>query len=235
MKFTKLLMVTVALVSIMMTSIKIQYANAATMRCERYLVAGENKLTGGMRAFNRDYPELLIINQTDLNKFKKLPTRPVIRYTRKINFKDSQAKGIMQYYLFPNKKLRVTHPQVSDIRAAWKCDMTPKEVLATQSTDRNSPSLLSDEKLCSTATVTHDLGDGRAKRRWNSAMKSLKEEAEKRGLDCSVGQITGKKTSTDSSTSESMSLDKAKAECASLGFTAGTEKHGDCVMKLMGN
>ena len=117
--------------------------------------------------------------------------------------------------------------------ASTYCDMTPKEVLATQSTNKNSSSLLSDDELCKTATVAHDLGDGRAKRRWNSAMKSLKKEAEKRGLDCNVGQITGQKTSTDNSTSESMSLDKAKAECASLGFTAGTEKHGDCVMKLM--
>ena len=28
-------------------------------------------------------------------------------------------------------------------------------------------------------------------------------------------------------------LAKAKSECSTLGFTAGTEKHGDCVMKLM--
>ena len=28
-------------------------------------------------------------------------------------------------------------------------------------------------------------------------------------------------------------LTKAKSECSTLGFTAGTEKHGDCVMKLM--
>ena len=27
-------------------------------------------------------------------------------------------------------------------------------------------------------------------------------------------------------------LERAKKQCAALGFTKGTEKHGDCVMKL---
>ena len=30
-------------------------------------------------------------------------------------------------------------------------------------------------------------------------------------------------------------IDKAKEECSSIGFTGGTEKYGDCVMKLLGN
>ena len=30
-------------------------------------------------------------------------------------------------------------------------------------------------------------------------------------------------------------IDKAKEECSLIGFTAGTEKYGDCVMKLLGN
>jgi len=28
-------------------------------------------------------------------------------------------------------------------------------------------------------------------------------------------------------------LGKAKAQCAEIGFTRGTEKFGDCVMKLL--
>ena len=38
---------------------------------------------------------------------------------------------------------------------------------------------------------------------------------------------------TKSSTSSSSKIDKAKSTCTDLGFTAGTEKHGECVLKLM--
>ena len=37
---------------------------------------------------------------------------------------------------------------------------------------------------------------------------------------------------TSTSTSK---LDKAKSTCTDLGFTAGTEKHGECVLKMMDN
>ena len=30
-------------------------------------------------------------------------------------------------------------------------------------------------------------------------------------------------------------LEKAKPTCTELGFTAGTEKHGECVLKMMDN
>ena len=33
--------------------------------------------------------------------------------------------------------------------------------------------------------------------------------------------------------SSSTKIDKAKSTCTDLGFTAGTEKHGECVLKLM--
>ena len=33
----------------------------------------------------------------------------------------------------------------------------------------------------------------------------------------------------------SSKLDKAKSTCTELGFTLGTEKHGDCVLKMMDN
>jgi len=33
--------------------------------------------------------------------------------------------------------------------------------------------------------------------------------------------------------SSSSKLDKAKLTCTELGFTAGTEKHGECVLKMM--
>ena len=36
-------------------------------------------------------------------------------------------------------------------------------------------------------------------------------------------------------TSSISQLDKAKSTCTELGFTPGTEKHGDCVLKMMDN
>lgn len=45
-----------------------------------------------------------------------------------------------------------------------------------------------------------------------------------------------KKYNTSSSTEMSSSnLDKLKSTCTELGFKSGTEKHGDCVLKLMDN
>jgi len=46
----------------------------------------------------------------------------------------------------------------------------------------------------------------------------------------------GLPTSSLSSKSSSASkIDKAKSTCTELGFTAGTEKHGQCVLKLLDN
>ena len=42
-------------------------------------------------------------------------------------------------------------------------------------------------------------------------------------------------SSTSSKTTSSSKIDKAKSTCTELGFTAGTEKHGECVLKLMDN
>ena len=36
-----------------------------------------------------------------------------------------------------------------------------------------------------------------------------------------------------STTSSPTKIDKAKATCTDLGFTAGTEKFGECVLKMM--
>ena len=46
----------------------------------------------------------------------------------------------------------------------------------------------------------------------------------------------GSKTSSSSSSSSTNSnLNKVKSLCTELGFRSGTEKHGDCVMKLLDN
>ena len=38
-----------------------------------------------------------------------------------------------------------------------------------------------------------------------------------------------------SSSPSTSKIDKAKSTCTDLGFTAGTEKHGECVLKVMDN
>jgi hypothetical protein len=40
---------------------------------------------------------------------------------------------------------------------------------------------------------------------------------------------------SDSSSSTTSKLNKVKSTCTELGFRSGTEKHGDCVMKLLDN
>jgi hypothetical protein len=42
-------------------------------------------------------------------------------------------------------------------------------------------------------------------------------------------------SSTSSSFPSTSKLEKAKSTCTELGFTAGTEKHGECVLKMMDN
>ena len=41
--------------------------------------------------------------------------------------------------------------------------------------------------------------------------------------------------SSTPTTTTTSKLDKAKSTCTELGFTLGTEKHGDCVLKMMDN
>ena len=48
-------------------------------------------------------------------------------------------------------------------------------------------------------------------------------------------KYTASSPSPSSSTSSPSKLDKAKSTCTELGFTAGTEKHGECVLKVMDN
>ena len=48
-------------------------------------------------------------------------------------------------------------------------------------------------------------------------------------------QNSSSSTSSTLPTASSSKIDKAKATCTDLGFTAGTEKHGECVLKVMNN
>ena len=41
--------------------------------------------------------------------------------------------------------------------------------------------------------------------------------------------------SSEGATASTSKLDNAKSTCTELGFTLGTEKHGDCVLKMLDN
>ena len=62
-----------------------------------------------------------------------------------------------------------------------------------------------------------------AKRRWG----------EDYGTKCQ--NILGASQRPIASSSASSKMDKAKSTCTDLGFTAGTEKHGECVLRVMEN
>jgi len=64
------------------------------------------------------------------------------------------------------------------------------------------------------------------------------DEAERRwgedyGTKCQ--NILGASQRPIASSSASSKMDKAKSTCTDLGFTAGTEKHGECVLRVMEN
>ena len=61
-------------------------------------------------------------------------------------------------------------------------------------------------------------------------------EAKRRGLSCGVSEASSQSTtqsSTFSTTSTPSKADTSKAFCKDIGFTAGTEKFGECVLKMM--
>lgn len=62
-----------------------------------------------------------------------------------------------------------------------------------------------------------------AKRRWG----------EDYGTKCQ--NVLRVSQSPPASTSSPSKIDKAKSTCTDLGFTAGTEKHGECVLRVMDN
>jgi hypothetical protein len=45
--------------------------------------------------------------------------------------------------------------------------------------------------------------------------------------------VENKSESKDLGSNNLSNLDKAMSSCTELGFSKGTEKHGDCVLKLL--
>ena len=77
----------------------------------------------------------------------------------------------------------------------------------------------------------------------NNGQPKYIEEAKRRGLGCGVNKTSTsdvettlpvpETNSTNSTKPKVSKLDKAKSTCRDIGFTAGTEKFGECVLKLI--
>lgn len=79
-------------------------------------------------------------------------------------------------------------------------------------------------------TVVSDLWIEEAKRRWGVSYSKDKKSYCHR-IVVGTDKIQSEPVSGESSSSKK--LESAKASCSELGFVLGTEKHGDCVLKLI--
>ena len=156
----------------------------------------------------------------------------------------------MTYRLLPNGKLiakksdAARYAKTGHVR--YKCNKNSNEVRQliasgnaanTNSTNSSSSgekscfdgnvSVCTSEQLCNRATSRRT-----GVQQWDSLkqFQPYVAEAKSRGLTCGVGD-----GSSDTNNSSTSKLDKAKSTCTELGFTLGTEKHGDCVLKMMDN
>ena len=85
----------------------------------------------------------------------------------------------------------------------------------------------SNIKICSNALYLNGS--------WRENSNLYVQEAKRRGLSCGVSEASSQSTTSSSTSSDNSSpskLDKAKSTCTDIGFNAGTEKHGECVLKM---
>ena len=156
----------------------------------------------------------------------------------------------MTYRLLPNGKLiakksdSINYARTGHV--SYKCNKNSNEVrqlIASGSTGENSsdnkpdtndakrcnkdnPQNCDDTELCRLGTTSRSGSPV-----WETGhFSAYAKEAKSRGLTCGVGNGT-----TDTNNSFTSKLDKAKSTCTELGFTLGTEKHGECVLKMMDN
>jgi hypothetical protein len=174
----------------------------------------------------------------DVFSFKTLPGRK--------SLKSKWGGSIGINTLFPDGKLvRQVHTSVR-----YKCDMKPEGVLAAQKTQVKSFSpdteltkcyegvleSCNEKNLCGRATIGKWV-DGNRIVSWEvKGWQEYVKEAKRRGLSCGVSEVSSQPTtqsSTSSTTSTLSKADKSKAFCKDIGFTAGTEKFGECVLKMM--
>ena len=204
------------------------------LNCERYDKSGEHQFQAG--AFASWYPKTL---QIPTEVFKSIPGRTALVFERSMNALNSGHESKTIYRLLTSKKLMMKSPPIPG-SARYKCDMTPVEVLAAQ-TSPPTPSTvgegctagtkkfgecvlkMKDDFICQEATSART-----GSREWETTRtwEPYVQEAKRRGLSCAVSE-----SSSQSSTSSK--ADNAEAFCKDIGFAAGTEKFGECVLKMM--
>ena len=211
---------------------------AKMLECERYDTIDEHRFQAG--AFDSWYPKTL---QIPTREFKSIKGRTALAFERSMNEVNSGHRSKMIYTLLTSKKLIMRSPSIPG-GAKYNCDMTPEEVLAAQ-TSPSTPStaangcfggnvaVCDDDFICQKATSTRSGSrEWETTRTWESYVK----EAKSRDLSCGVSEVSNQSTtqsSTSSTTSTPSKADKSKAFCKDIGFTAGTEKFGECVLKMM--
>ena len=80
------------------------------------------------------------------------------------------------------------------------------------------------DRLCSKEQISHQ--------GLIAEIEHLEEINLKDYLNLVEKRIASSKQHTNNNKENSLSLEKSINKCTELGFTEGTEKHGDCVMKL---
>ena len=218
--------------------------NAFALTCERTTNSSDGYKD--KQAFNSWWPKNIDIDDVD---FKEAGSGSKAMVYKWEGASVSGMRFTLRYRLLPNNVLIGSvkpygnYRHVSGIR--YKCDKNSNEVrqlIASSSsanTDSNNPTsniekscfdgnvtVCTPEQLCNRATSRRS-----GVKRWDSIkqFQPFVAEAKSRGLSCGVTDTSA------SSTTSSSKLDKAKSTCTELGFTLGTEKHGECVLKMMDN
>ena len=229
-------------VSVVMTMVLASTASySATVNCERPTSSSQGYST--FAAFESWWPKNLNL---DGNDFKEAGAgSKAMIYENTGGEKASGNHFTRKFWLLPNNLLIGAvkpfgnYASVSNIR--YKCDINSNELrvkLAEGGATPSAPStaakgcsgknleVCDNEFICQKATSTRS-----GSREWETTRtwKKYVKEAKSRRLKCDVNLST----SSSNSAPPSSKVDNAKAFCTDIGFTAGTEKFGECVLKMM--
>ena len=215
-----------------------------TLNCERYSTKGDRMFVDN-EARDSWMPPILML---PISEFVEKSGQKSMHWNFTTNAVNSARDTTMRFRLLTNGKAVMSYTDITGAVARYKCDKKADEVrrllASSGSSSANSANSSSNnEKSCFDGNVTvctqEQLCNRATSRRsgvsqWDS-MKQFQPfvaEAKSRGLSCGVTDTPAPTTAPSSST---FKLDKAKSTCTELGFTLGTEKHGECVLKMMDN
>jgi hypothetical protein len=228
--------------SVFVTTVMASTASySATLNCER--TTSDPQGYANFAAFESWWPKNINL---DGNDFKEAGAgSKAMVYKNTGGEKNSGNQFTRTFRLLPNKVLIGlvkpfgNYASVGNIR--YKCDINSNELrvkLAEGGAAPSAPStaakgcsggnleVCDNEFICQKATSTRT-----GSREWETTRtwKKYVKEAKSRGLKCDVNLSTP----SSNSAPPSSKVDNAKAFCIDIGFTAGTEKFGECVLKMM--